>query len=184
MPAVRWLTSPGRARVVDDLLQGVGREVHLAREENPRHVIEPCHRHELLERIERQRRIADQRHEQVGGDIADQEGVAVGLGADGLLQRDDAVAAGLVLHHHRLAELFLEVLAQDARDDVGGAARSVGHDDADGFGRVIRCVRRRECAEQQQCRKQHTFHVNYCLCVSFPRGRLAERRSRGYAGVA
>ena len=65
--------------------------------------------------------------------------MAVGPGPHRLLQRNDAVAAGLVLDHDRLAEFFLEVLAENAGDDVGRAAGPVRDEDADRLGRIVGC---------------------------------------------
>src|SRR3954449_12158136 len=53
--------------------------------------------------------------------------------------RDEAVAAGAVLHHDLLAERLRELRPHKARRDVGDAARRIGHDQVDrlvwvGFG--------------------------------------------------
>ena len=61
--------------------------------------------------------------------------VAVGRGLDHLERADRAAAAGLVLHQHLLAQFLAQAGRDDARDDVGGAARREGHDQADRLAR-------------------------------------------------
>ena len=53
--------------------------------------------------------------------------VAVGRGARGFGRADDAAAAGLVDHHHALAQRLGQRLGDHARHDVGGAARRERH---------------------------------------------------------
>ena len=67
--------------------------------------------------------------DRVGRDVADEQRVAVGRRLRRRLERDVAVRAGPVLDHEALAERLGELLRDDARDDVGGAARAVGHED-------------------------------------------------------
>ena len=52
----------------------------------------------------------------------EQDRVAVGCGARRRLRRDDGAAARTILHHDRPLELVLQLLRQDAREDVGAAA--------------------------------------------------------------
>ena len=52
----------------------------------------------------------------------EQDRVAVGSGARRRLRRDDGAAARTILHHDRPLELVLQLLRQDAREDVGAAA--------------------------------------------------------------
>jgi hypothetical protein len=59
------------------------------------------------------------------------ERVAVLVGAGDRLVAERAGGARPVLDHDRLAELFLQRLCDDAADDVGAAAGSEWHDDAD-----------------------------------------------------
>ena len=48
--------------------------------------------------------------------------MAVGCGARRRLRRDDGAAARTILHHDRPLELVLQLLRQDARENVGAAA--------------------------------------------------------------
>ena len=52
----------------------------------------------------------------------EQDRVAVGCGARRRLRRDDGAAARTILHHDRPLELVLQLLRQDARENVGAAA--------------------------------------------------------------
>src|SRR5262249_17570590 len=61
----------------------------------------------------------------------------VGLGLRHFLERQDAEGAGLVLHHEGLAEALAQLLAEHARDDVGRAARRIGHEDAHRLARIL-----------------------------------------------
>jgi hypothetical protein len=63
--------------------------------------------------------------------MAQHDGIAVGRGAGGILHRDGALAAGLVVHEHGLAQALAHLHGQRAGDHVGAAARPVGHDQAD-----------------------------------------------------
>jgi hypothetical protein len=86
-------------------------------------------------RIERGKRVVAQRLVHHGGDDLagghHAERVAVLVGAGDRLVAEGAGGAGPVLDHDRLAELFLQRLRDDAADDVGAAAGSERHDDAD-----------------------------------------------------
>ena len=65
--------------------------------------------------------------------------VGVGLGDE--LGGDGAVGAGLVLDHRGLAEELLELRADGAADDVGGAACDEGNDYADRLRWKTLCTR-------------------------------------------
>ena len=54
----------------------------------------------------------------------------------GRLATDVAACARAVVHHDGLAQLSRQRLADDAGQDVGGAACGEGHDDGDGLGGV------------------------------------------------
>jgi hypothetical protein len=69
------------------------------------------------------------------------ERVAVGLRLRDEIGRDVAVRADAVLHHHRLADVLRELLADDARRDVGRPARRNRNQDGD---RPRRELRRRQ----------------------------------------
>ena len=60
-------------------------------------------------------------------------GVAIGGGCHQGLQTDDAVGAGAVVDDDLLADSFRELLADDARHEIGAAAGREHHDHADGF---------------------------------------------------
>ena len=71
--------------------------------------------------------------ERMHGEVArrpEQQHVVV-IGGEKRLDRDDAVAAGLVLDHHRLAPLLRELLGEQPRADVGAGARAERHDEFD-----------------------------------------------------
>ena len=63
-------------------------------------------------------------------DVAQQQRVAVGRRLGHEVGAEVAVGAGLVLDDHGLLERLRQRLADGAGDDVGRAARRVGHDDA------------------------------------------------------
>jgi hypothetical protein len=61
-------------------------------------------------------------------------------------------ATGLVVDHDRLAELALQVLRQQPRDDVVGRARRVGHDDPHRLAREALGLGRRRVPDQRERR--------------------------------
>ena len=61
-----------------------------------------------------------------------------------ILDRDDAEGAGAILDEERLTERLAELIGEDARDDVGGAAWTIGHQDFDRL-RWISIGRLRPC---------------------------------------
>jgi hypothetical protein len=65
------------------------------------------------------------------------------LGADEGVDGDDAVAAGAVLDHHRLAPFLGEPVRQQPAADIGAAARTERKDEFDRTVRpsLRRCVR-------------------------------------------
>src|SRR5262249_15500509 len=62
---------------------------------------------------------------------------------------DGRAATGLVVDHDRLAELALQRLRQQAREDVVRRARRVGHDDPNWLTRKTLGLRRR-----RQCKRR------------------------------
>jgi hypothetical protein len=64
-------------------------------------------------------------------DVADDQGIAVGIGARHFLHREVAAAASLVLHDDRLAQAFFHLDGEGAGDDGGAAAGREGHDEAE-----------------------------------------------------
>ncbi len=87
--------------------------------------------------------------------IAEQPGVAVGLGAGHQLGPQVAVGTGLVVDHHRLLELLRDQLANRAGNDVRAAAWRVGDHQPDRLAGpcIGRPQRRRQQAagSQGQC---------------------------------
>ena len=69
------------------------------------------------------------------GDVVHQQRVAVGRRLRHHVGADRAARAAAILHQHRLPHRLLHALRDDARGDVGGAARRERHDDADRFRR-------------------------------------------------
>lgn len=79
-----------------------------------------------------------QQHTQyVGGQVRDEEGVAVG-GPRGVAGADQAADPRHVLDHHGLSELALQRFLQVARHDVAGASRGAAGDEAQMAGRPRR----------------------------------------------
>jgi hypothetical protein len=87
-----------------------------------------------------------------------QERVAVGRGFRVRVRADRGTGTRLVLDHERFAEARLELLADEARQDLGGAARGERHDDGDRPRRVIlrtrASVRMRELYEGKTGKEQ------------------------------
>ncbi len=133
-------------------------------------------RHQLGDRGRRRRRRHDQHHRhqpdqadrrevlaRVVGDVLEQDGIGGERGggdqracghpparARGHAEADHAGAAGPVVHHHLLAELLAQPRPEDARGDVGDAARRVGHDQPDRpIRKSLRLSLRCERAQQQ-----------------------------------
>ena len=59
-------------------------------------------------------------------------------GARELAQGRNEIAAGLVLHEHRGAQVLAHLLRHEARHDVGRPARRKPDDDADRLARLLR----------------------------------------------
>ena len=57
------------------------------------------------------------------------------------IDRNEAVAAGAVFHHHRLAPGFGELVGHQARHAIGAAAHREGGDDAHRLGGELLCGR-------------------------------------------
>ncbi|MCY1300205.1 hypothetical protein D9M70_497640 [compost metagenome] len=93
----------------------------------------------VQDRVEHQRAV-------VGG----QHRIAVGGRARRLGRADRRVAAGLVVHHDRLADLGRQPLADGAREEVRAAAGGVRHDPADRLGGVGVGGVRRQGGQQGQ----------------------------------
>ena len=64
--------------------------------------------------------------------VRQEQGVAVGGGCLQGLRGDLAASAGAVVHHHRGAQLVLELLAQGAGDGVGAGTGGKAHQQLDG----------------------------------------------------
>ncbi len=89
--------------------------------------------------------------DRVRAGIADQDGVAVRLGADHLGRADRAAAAGAVFHDGRLAPGGLQMRGEQPAHDVGRAAGRGRHDEADGFGGLpVRKARRGRIAAAER----------------------------------
>ena len=80
-------------------------------------------------RIVGQLAVVERMHGEIAGRPEQQHVIVVG--GQERLDRDDAVAAGLVLDHHRLAPLLRELLGEQPRADVGAGARPERHDEFD-----------------------------------------------------
>ncbi len=93
------------------------------------------HRHEILDRVVLDAGVR-RRRDHVGAGGAHGERVAVGRGAGRDLGADRAAGAAAVVDDHLLAEALGELLPDQARDDVGRAARRERDDQADRLGRI------------------------------------------------
>jgi hypothetical protein len=82
-------------------------------------------------------RFADVGADRHGRDRREKEGVAVGRGTRGRLRRNDGAGTGPIVDHKRLLELVLQLLRQDARQNVGAAA---GRERTDEVHRALRIV--------------------------------------------
>ena len=69
---------------------------------------------------------------------ADQQRITVGLRVRDILGADAAAGPGAVLDHDRLPQRFADLIADNAADDVGIAARGERHDQPDRPSRIIR----------------------------------------------
>ena len=65
----------------------------------------------------------------VGGDVADEQGVAVGGRFRNGFQSEIARGARTVFHENALAKRLGEFGGDDSGDDIGCSARCVGHED-------------------------------------------------------
>ncbi len=122
--------------VGDDVLQRADRQRRMHGEQIGR---EHHHadRHQILLHVERQ----PFHQAGLGGeraDIGDEQSVSVaGLLGD-VVGADIAGRTRLVLDDHRLADELRQLGRHQAREDVGGAARRIGYDDAHLFGETLR----------------------------------------------
>ena len=64
--------------------------------------------------------------------VAEEQGVAIGSRRLERLRGELPARTGLVVHHHRVAQVFLEAVTDDAGDRVGAAAGREAHQDAGG----------------------------------------------------
>ena len=172
-----------RLGVGDELGEGLGRKVRRGGEEEHRrvggarddlHVAVVVDVHALGEQ---------HRREAIGRDVADHDGVAVGLGARHFLDGDDAGGAGLVLDQDVLAERLAQMLGVVPRHHVGQAAGRVGDQDADRLVRVgapapKRRSRQNEAATDTETRTMPPRRSADC------RKRLRPMQAHALAGTA
>ena len=113
-----------------------------------RHQRHARERGEILDRIEPQFRV-QALVDGVGADRAHEDRVAIGRGARHELGADIAAGAGAVVDDDRLAKVLADELPQHARQDVGGAAGRERDDDRDGLGGEGLGLRRQRRQGQQ-----------------------------------
>jgi P-type Cu+ transporter len=99
-----------------------------------RHIGDGGHRREVALHVVGQLGV-EHRVGHKGGVVREQQGVAVRCGLGHHLGANAGVGARAVFHHHGLAQQLAHALGHAPPDDVGGAARGVGHDDAQGLAR-------------------------------------------------
>ncbi|MGY4423803.1 hypothetical protein ACVWY2_006252 [Bradyrhizobium sp. JR6.1] len=138
-------TLPGLAFTILDELGDVLRRHVLVDGHHVRHAVEGSHRRDIAHEIELQIRV--ERGVDVVRRIDQQHGVAVRLGVDRSFGADIVAGARLVLDHELLAELLRQPLPDQARDDVGGAARRIANNPAHRSRRIVgsRSAADREC---------------------------------------
>src|SRR6185295_4943497 len=93
--------------------------------------------------------------------VREEQRVAVGVRADHALRADQAGGAGLVLHHHRLAPRFRQLLGELARQQVGAAARADRHHD--GHRARLRHSRNRHETEEKGEKRFHAWSSSNAL---------------------
>ena len=98
-----------------------------------------------------------------GRAIGHHEGVAIFGGRGQGLCSHHAVGTGLVVDHHRLAQTLGQLLCIDPRHGVGQAARRVGDDELDGFGRI---GLRPSAASLQGQQRKHNPSGQACLSAN------------------
>ena len=77
------------------------------------------------------------RSDAVRGDRREHQRVAVGIGLGDGGRRDGAAGAAAIADHHRLADGVAELLAEQASDEIGGAAGRHRDHEGDGFVGVV-----------------------------------------------
>ena len=104
----------------------------------------------------------------------DQHGVAIGLRLGHVVVADDAAAARLVLDKDGLLPRLLQFVGKQTGEDVGGAARRIGHDEGDAPARIgirRRCLMRRGTqsrhgdGSKQRCRGRRPHHADRQMIV-------------------
>jgi hypothetical protein len=120
--------------IVHELLEVISGEVLLGRNDKRerRHLAD---RLEVLVRLVGEVRI-ERDGRGVRTHLAHQDGVAIGLGAHGAGRAGGAAGARHVLNDHLLAERARHVVGDDARGNVGRAARRERHDQRDRARRI------------------------------------------------
>ena len=148
--------------VVDELGEGLRREIAGRRHEEHRRVGEPRDDLHVAVVVDFHALGEQDGRQAIGRDIADHDGVAVGLRARHFLDGNDARGAGLVLDQHVLSERFAKLLGVMARHRIGQAAGCVGDENPDRAARVgalcERGARGKPNPEQRQCNPDQTAH--------------------------
>ena len=136
-----------RLRERDQLFKRLRREFRIDHHHH-RNGAEQRHRREVLDRIEGQ--LGVERRRDRDRAWRQQQRVAVGRGLRHRIGAEIAAGAGLVLHHHRLAEALAEFSADKARERVGGAAGGERNHEGDRARGHQGCAERRHRGKQQR----------------------------------
>ena len=131
----------------DEFLHGLGRHagVHHKDAGHAHHIGDGS---KVLDRVIGQL-AEDGRVGAMGGHRGHADGVAVGSGLGDFRSADGAAGSAAVVHHHGLAQYLAHLVGQQTRHHIGGAARTKGHDQADGTIGVVRCGIGRERGGQR-----------------------------------
>ena len=129
-------------------------------------------RREILEDVVGQFRNEARRLNDLGN--GDQHGMAIGLRLGDVVVADHAAAARLVLDDDGLLPRLLQFVGKQTGEDVGGAARRIGHDEGDAPARIgirRRCLLRRGTqgrhgdGSKQRCRGRRPHHADRQMIV-------------------
>ena len=149
-------------QVFDQFLQRLGGNLE-RRADQHRVLRQPRDRHEVGEKVVGQV-LVDRAVGDIGADVTELQGVAVGRRPHGLADGDRARGAGRVVDDELLAQFLAHALAHDARHHVGGATGGERHDDGDRLAR--KSLGERRGGDGGRHRRQYCSSTQHCLLSS------------------